>query len=71
MKMTVSWKRFDNKPEGGCAGKRVYSKNNSRQRVLCFIFDRGCAIIYVSSIDFNLGALGFWRFIYYRIFSQV
>ena len=26
--------------------KRVYSKTKSSQRVLCFIFDRGCAIIY-------------------------
>ena len=34
--------------------KRVYSKNKSRQRVLCFIFDCGCDMIYVSFIELNL-----------------
>ena len=35
--------------------KRVYSEIKSRQRVLCFIFDRGCDMIYASFIELNLG----------------
>ena len=55
MKMMVSWKRFNNRTEGPCA-----EKIKSRQRVLCFIFDRGCVIINdVTNIEFNLGVLCF------------
>ena len=35
--------------------KRFYSKIKSRQSVLCFRFGRGCVIINVSFIEFNLG----------------
>ena len=48
--------------------KRVHSKIKTRQRVLCFIFDCGCVKIYLNFVEFNLGVLSFWGFIYYSLF---
>ena len=65
------WWYHGNDLTTGQKEKRVYSKIKTRQRMLCFIFDRGCVIIYVSFIEFNLGVLCFWGFIYHSLFLHV
>ena len=52
MKTMVSWKQ------------KIFEEESfiRRHRVLCFIFDRWCVMIYVSFIEFNLGYYVFGGF---------
>ena len=61
--MRVSW----NRTEGD------FEEKSSFEDIVCyiFLFDRWCAMIYVSFIEVNLVVLRFWERLYIIAYSQV